>query len=519
MHAPASPDSLAVVVPAHGPLPLARYDAACRAIAECVRIDEAKEIRNKAEAIRVYARQVNNPQLEADAWAIRKRAERQLGKLSAALDKAQGARTDRLLLTDGKKSKADTLADAGITTSSAHRYEKLAKIPDSEWEALEAKGREQIAAGYSHADAAINAAIKAKARPPKPAPLLDDVKGDPLTILPGDCMARLQEIPDASIDCVITSPPYFRTLVYPGSFTVFGGDACCDQHEWQMQSKNYGGWHQRTTGLNDRHKTKNEEKTVERGTCKKCGAERVMLGWEETVAEYIEHLVQIFAEAKRVLKPRGVFWLNIGDKCTDKHWLNIPERLLLALDDMGWICVAKIVWHIPNKMPSSVTDRPNCDYEHVYMFVTQDDYYFDAESVREPAKCADDPRRGKRVNYYGKYDGTTGFGQQAFVSIRDDGTRGARSVWSIPSDRISKYSHCCPFPRELVRRMILLGCPEGRVALDPFAGSGTVGLVALVLGRKAVLIEANGQFAAEARDRIRDELEEYKAKPFADAAE
>jgi len=337
------------------------------------------------------------------------------------------------------------------------------------------------------------------------------VVGEKLRILPGDCMARLKEIPDASIDCAITSPPYFRILVYPGSFMVFGGDQCCE-HDWEMQSKNYGGWHQRTTGLNPRHKTKNEEETVEHAICRKCGAERIMLGWEDTVAEYIDHLVQVFAEIKRVLKPGGVFWLNVGDKVVEKNSLDIPERLLIALKDSGWRCPAKIIWHILNKMPSSVRDRPNGDYEMVYMFVKQTDYCYDGEAVREPAKCTDDPRRGKRVNYCGKYDGTTGFGQQSFASIREDGTRNPRSVWSIPADRMSKYSHCCPFPKRLVRRLILLGCPKGGTVLDIFAGSGTTVLVALANHRKAVLIEANGQFAAEAQERIEKELEEYTAK-------
>src|SRR6266566_6523977 len=106
---------LAKVAPAHGSLP--RYEAACRALAECTQVDEVKDIADKAQAIRVYAKQINNPQLESDAWAIRKRAERRCGELSADLDKAQGARTDKLLATAGKKSKAKALADAGISTS------------------------------------------------------------------------------------------------------------------------------------------------------------------------------------------------------------------------------------------------------------------------------------------------------------------------------------------------------------------------------------------------------------------
>jgi DNA modification methylase len=235
-----------------------------------------------------------------------------------------------------------------------------------------------------------------------------------------------------------------------------------------------------------------------------------MLGWEDTVTEYIDHLVQIFREIRRVLKPGGVFWLNIGDKVEEKDWMGIPELLLHALKADGWRCAAKIVWHVPNRMPDSVQDRPTCDYEMVYMLTKQSDYYF--EAIREPAKCADDPRRGKRVRYSGKYDGTTGFGQQSFAAISVDGLRKLRSVWSIPSDKLSKYSHCFPFSKELVRRMLLLGCPPGGVVMDCFAGSGTTGLVALALERRAVLIEANTQFAAEAKERIDHEVSEYRTK-------
>ncbi len=225
-------------VPVGGTLPLARYEAACRAVAACVRFDEAKEIRNKAEAIRVYAKQINNPQLESDAWAIRKRAERRCGELSADLDKAQGARTDKLLATTGKKSKAKALADAGISTSSAHRYEKLARVPEDEWETLIAKGREQIAAGYSHADAIIKAAIKAKSRPPKLPPLI--VPG-PLAarmkIIHGNCLDMLPTIREPHI--LISDPPYNQRCRYdnysdalpPDEYRnmlikVFGGKAC-----------------------------------------------------------------------------------------------------------------------------------------------------------------------------------------------------------------------------------------------------------------------------------------------------
>jgi hypothetical protein len=207
--------NLHLVAPAHGPLPLARYNAACRAVAACVRIDEAKDIRHKAEAIRVYARQVKNPQLEADVWAIRKRAERRLGELSASLDKSKGGANPKATLAEGEKSKAEALADAGISTSSAHRYEKLASVPDDEWEILITKGREQIATGYSHADAIIKAAIKARTRPPKPAPL----------IIPGPLAARIKIIQSDCLDILptinrpytlISDPPYNIGMGYDG---------------------------------------------------------------------------------------------------------------------------------------------------------------------------------------------------------------------------------------------------------------------------------------------------------------
>jgi hypothetical protein len=127
---------------------LIRYDAACRALAEAQQIDEAKDIKDKAEALRVYALQAHNPQLEADAWTIRRRAERRMGELSADLDKAlpgRGVRGARL--PAGGKAKGDALAAAGISTSAAHRYEQIAQMPEPEFEATLAEGRDRIVRG------------------------------------------------------------------------------------------------------------------------------------------------------------------------------------------------------------------------------------------------------------------------------------------------------------------------------------------------------------------------------------
>ena len=133
---------------------LVKYDAACRAIAEAAVIDDVVVIKDKSEALRAYARQIKNPKLEADAWAIRKRAEVKLGELSAGLDKAERARTD-LHPIEGKQSKRAALKAAGISTSAANRYEQFSKLPQREQEQRIARGRDAILAGKSIADAII----------------------------------------------------------------------------------------------------------------------------------------------------------------------------------------------------------------------------------------------------------------------------------------------------------------------------------------------------------------------------
>ncbi len=139
------PDATKALVPTNSPPPLAIYDHARAALAECVKIDEAKDIRDRVVALRVYAQQAKNPELEANAWAIRKRAERRIGELCLDLDTAQGTRTDKLRPSNGTKLKA--LEDAGISKTTANRYEQLAKIPENEWNQGLVAGREKIAAG------------------------------------------------------------------------------------------------------------------------------------------------------------------------------------------------------------------------------------------------------------------------------------------------------------------------------------------------------------------------------------
>jgi len=172
---------------------LLRYDAACKALAAVVRVDEAKTIKDKAEAIRAYARQAKNPKLEADAWEIRKRAEDKLGELSAALEKAPpGPTSKKLVPSGGKKLKAQALQDAGISTSAAQRYERFNKLAPKEKERRIAQGRAAIEAGRSAADKIVHENDKAANRAARETELA----------------AKIVAMPDKRYGVIYADPPW-----------------------------------------------------------------------------------------------------------------------------------------------------------------------------------------------------------------------------------------------------------------------------------------------------------------------
>lgn len=257
-------------------------------------------------------------------------------------------------------------------------------------------------------------------------------------LIEGDVHFALSRLPNDSIQCVVTSPPY---------------------------------WGLRDYGINGQ------------------------IGLEPTLAGFIQSLTNVFAEVKRVLRPDGILWLNIGDGYTsgnrgwrapdkknpnramnvrpdtppglkDKDLLGIPWRLAVALQDSGWFLRSDIVWHKPNVMPESVKDRPTRSHEYLFMLTKSATYRYDHEAVREPA-----------VN--GK-------------------TRNLRSVWPINTSGSSGSSHIAPFPKALVEPCVLASSKPGDFVLDPFFGSGTVGLVASKLGRRYVGIELNPTYIHEA---------------------
>lgn len=260
-------------------------------------------------------------------------------------------------------------------------------------------------------------------------------------IIEGDVHLGLARLPSESVQCVVTSPPY-----------------------WGL--RDYG-----ITG---------------------------QLGLEPSLAGFIQGLTAVFQEVRRVLKPDGILWLNIGDGYTsgnrgwrapdkknpnramstrpetpaglkDKDLLGIPWRLAFALQDTGWYLRSDVIWHKPNVMPESVKDRPTRSHEYLFMFTKSDHYRYDHEAVRELAS--------------------------------NGSTRNRRSVWSINTCS-SGSSHIAPFPQSLVEPCVLASSAPNEFVLDPFFGSGTVGLVAQRLGRKYIGIELNPLYVEEAKAQL-----------------
>nr|USU32974.1 site-specific DNA-methyltransferase [Methylobacterium sp. OTU13CASTA1] len=266
-------------------------------------------------------------------------------------------------------------------------------------------------------------------------------------ILTGDCRTVLATLPDESVHCVVTSPPYF--------------------------------------GLRD------------------YGVEG-QIGLEDTPAAFVAEMVAVFRDVRRVLRRDGTLWLNLGDTYgKDKQLLMIPARVALAMKECGWICRSEIIWNKPNAMPTSVKDRPTTSHEYVYMFAKSSRYYYDAASVRVPftesslsrAKYA---RKARERDRGGRTDGFTT--PAAAVPISNGG-RNIRTVWTIPPEPF-RGAHFAVFPSALVEPCVKAGCPIGGIVLDPFGGAGTTGLVANRLGRQAILIELNPDYAEIARSRL-----------------
>lgn len=298
-------------------------------------------------------------------------------------------------------------------------------------------------------------------------------KDDTLTLHHGDALTVLRDLPDGSVDCIVTSPPYFGLRDY-------GVDG--------------------------------------------------QIGDEPSPAEFVEALVTVFREARRVLADDGTLWLNLGDSyysgrgaptqpdlknsarrpgvrsldkggatwAKPKDLLGIPWRVAFALQDDGWTLRNSIIWHKPNAMPESVTDRLSTRHENVFMLSKSRRYWFDLDPIREeqsPVSVA----RATRADIRGKegwadaYHGNPPKGL-ARQSARDTTIgRNPGDVWEIATTPFPG-AHFAVFPPALAERCILAGCKPGGTVLDPFSGSGTTGMVAAKHGRRYVGIDLNAEY-------------------------
>ena len=324
-------------------------------------------------------------------------------------------------------------------------------------------------------------------------------------VIIGNALDVLKDMPAESVDVVVTSPPYWALRDYGSEPVLWGGNPDCE-HEWEEHRESARGGVGKTAnvGANRDGAANNRGHPTITQYCTKCGAWRGQLGLEPTFHEYIDHLLMIFDEVHRVLKPTGACWVNVGEtfnghkkgntetnkytkvvtdsfekqECTDippKCMCMIPERFALGMCDRGWVLRGKIVWNPDNKMPQSCTDRFTNDYEMFYFFTKiPSGYYFN--QLKEP--CAESSI--KRAEYGWKSDkANLAPGVEGGVEVEKMGTRfvpedgrNMRSVWRINTSA-SQIEHCAMFPKALIERPIKACCPPGGIVLDPFCGSGT----------------------------------------------
>lgn len=324
---------------------------------------------------------------------------------------------------------------------------------------------------------------------------------DHFTIHTGDALSVLRTMADESVQCVVTSPPYFGLRSYSG------GD--------------------------------------------------LEIGQERTPDEYVAHLVEVFRGLRRVLKDDGCLWLNLGDcYANDDKWggstggkhvqalhgepigrgrrhtglkpkdlIGIPWMVAFALRADGWCLRSEIIWHKVNCMPESVSDRPTKAHEQIFLLTKNERYFYDADAIREP--FATDPKENYPARAY-----ITGRGNQdAAIRGNDRGKSGGfppkshtavhqlerssdsqrvdnplgrnkRSVWTLAT-LPTPEAHFATYPISLIEPCILAGCPEGGAVLDPFSGAGTTGLACLKHNRRFVGIELNPAYVRMSYERAR----------------
>lgn len=334
------------------------------------------------------------------------------------------------------------------------------------------------------------------------------------TIIQGDCLEVLKTFPDESVNCVITSPPYFALRDY-GTGSWRGGAPDCDHKMPRNVNRAKPGDKQLPASAADVWTT-----------CGKCGAvkEDKQIGIETNHKEYVKKLCDIFDEIKRVLTKDGTCWVNLGDTYSAQRWsdnkvtsfmsrgknagknyvikketglpdkclVQIPSRFAIEMTDRGWILRNEIIWHKPNCMPASVRDRFTVDFEKIFFFTKSQKYNF--ETQYEPTKC-------NEKYQHGTFGRKSLAGKEGVKIKLDPRGRNKRAVWQVTT-RPFKEAHFATFPETLIETPIKAGCPKDGIVLDPFMGAGTTAVVAKKLGRDYIGIELNPEYIKIAEKRI-----------------
>jgi DNA modification methylase len=300
-------------------------------------------------------------------------------------------------------------------------------------------------------------------------------------VMTGDCRVLLGFLPDQSIQCVVTSPPYYGLRDY-GTGSWAGGDADCDHADRTFgKGRGDGVWYD---GGKPYHIE--ESKPLPGPQCPRCGAIRTdsQMGLEASPNAYVAEMVDVFREVRRVLRDDGTLWLNLGDSIKGKDLMMMPARVALALQADGWFLRSDVIWHKPNPMPESVTDRPTSSHEHVFLLTKSARYFYDAEAVRETRTQDEDANTFRGGAYVGGQTDNATLGKRTMVgnvklrpsmpkgsfggktadqaqpAFRADyGSRNLRNVWTIATAPFPG-AHFATFPPELAERCIKAGTSE-----------------------------------------------------------
>ncbi len=327
-----------------------------------------------------------------------------------------------------------------------------------------------------------------------------------MKLIQGDSQTQLKTLKSESINCCVTSPPYWALRDYGTEGQIWDETEECN-HEWSLETKknpmDRGGKGQHdSNGMVGKMGEKTQTEFIS-GFCSKCNAWKGSLGLEPTFDLYIKHLCDIYDEVKRVLRKDGTCWVNLGDtylaqqeSIPSKCLTQIPFRFSIEMCNRGWILRNVIIWHKPNCMPSSAKDRFTVDFEYLFFFVKNKKYWF--EQQKEKTLTKDNLVRDRDTT---RLNNTPGRNRMGGLKVNNYDYKNKRTVWKIPTKPF-KDAHFAVFPEGLIETPIKSGCPKGGIVLDPFMGSGTTGVVAQKLERDFIGIELNPEYIEIAKKRL-----------------